>query len=400
MNDNKALQRRIKREIKAKPHTFFAVCQPGFEKEVMSELATIFNNRNSFEEQVTQIVPGGIEFSAKIEDIWKIHLKSFTITTIYWRVAHFRAGTTGEFASKIKEVPWDIYLPANATVEATSSFTKCRIPDGSLIARLAEREIKKQLSKNPPAKTEPLSINIKGEQNQFTLSLNCTGKAFYRRGYRKATYLAPLRETTAALILLAAKMKNYDQIFDPMCGSGVFGLEAAAMTCGLNPGSQRQMPFMQLPSFRQAAWNHLVKTEECQASPEIPRLKIYSSDIEPKAIEQAKQNFESLKDRCNCQPNEINYKLENFFSSDYKRIIKEDAKALFVFNPPYGKRIAKDQLIPFYKKCGKIINGPLKNCAVAIITPGEECEKALQLTADKKILFFNGGIKVALLIRY
>jgi len=74
---------------------------------------------------------------------------------------------------------------------------------------------------------------------------------------------------------------------------------------------------------------------------------------------------------------------------------------LLVLNPPYGSRLGNmDNSIRLYRRIGDRIRRDFAGCGYAIVVPGLELEKVLSLAYDKKILFNNGGIAVALLVHF
>jgi 23S rRNA G2445 N2-methylase RlmL len=74
-----------------------------------------------------------------------------------------------------------------------------------------------------------------------------------------------------------------------------------------------------------------------------------------------------------------------------------DGRSLFVINPPFGKRIASGrESLKLYRRIGNTMRSAYRGCHYAIIVPGREHEKALNLPAHKKIPFNFGGINVTL----
>ena len=395
--NEKALVRRVKKNIKAKQHIFFAVTRPGFELETMEEIQNIIGIK------AKNVAPGGIEFSAKIEDMWKLHLLSFTITSIKIRIASFRAGTIGEAIKKIKLIDWAIYLPYSSLIEVDSKLKKCLISDGSTLERIIEREIGKKMIADKSKKPRPVSsLFLRGIDNHYQLSLDCSGKRFFSRGYREFSSNAPIRETTASLILQATKYNNYNKLIDPMCGCGSFSLEFLARNYKLLPGENRKFPFMQWPSFRDATWNNLLQQAKIERqSNKNRKLTITTSDIDIKMVEATNHNIEKLKESLKTSgiksDFEININQTDFFKLELADNYKE--KSLMLLNPQYGKRLKNSDTIKLYENIGKILNSTFKNIDVAVIAPIGEAEKALKLETSRRIEFQNGGIKVALLVR-
>ena len=63
--------------------------------------------------------------------------------------------------------------------------------------------------------------------SECTLSLDSSGDPLYKRGYKEQLTDAPISEVLAAGILLKAGYDGTRDLYDPMCGSGTFLIEAA-----------------------------------------------------------------------------------------------------------------------------------------------------------------------------
>ncbi len=84
------------------------------------------------------------------------------------------------------------------------------------------------------ATTPDIRVHGHVNRNHLTLSLDLTGYSLHQRGYREGTQVtAPLKENVAAAILMRANWpeiaKRGGSLYDPMCGSGTFLIEAAMM---------------------------------------------------------------------------------------------------------------------------------------------------------------------------
>ena len=76
--------------------------------------------------------------------------------------------------------------------------------------------------------------------------------------------------------------------------------------------------------------------------------------------------------------------------------IPDGARTLLVLNPPYGKRLTGGNTKQVFRGIGDAIRNHYQG-AYAVIVPGLEVEKALSLSRDRKILFQNGGLRVAVI---
>ena len=132
-----------------------------------------------------------------------------------------------------------------------------------------------------------------------TISVDSSGELLHRRGYRLATAKAPLRETLAAGMLLAAGWDPLTgeapaPLLDPFCGAGTIPIEAALLACGRAPGRNRHFAFMDWPNFDAALWNTLCAEADEQSRLQTARLdgrlQILASDRDAGAIAAAKEN--------------------------------------------------------------------------------------------------------------
>ncbi len=72
-----------------------------------------------------------------------------------------------------------------------------------------------------------------------TVYLDTSGQSLFKRGWRDEKGAAPLKENLAAGILALTGWKPEQPLFDPMCGSGTFLIEAAYRGLGIPSGSIR-----------------------------------------------------------------------------------------------------------------------------------------------------------------
>jgi putative N6-adenine-specific DNA methylase len=392
-SSKKALERRIKQHVIAREHRFFAVVQPGFEDIAGDEIREILPG------VPPAVVRGGVEFSAKLEACYRVNLCSRTATRVIMRIADFKATYFTRFRRKAQSLPWELYLQRgdvrfNITSRHSRLYHTGRIEEelaGAVAARLKEYGI--EAERNVVGDDIPAQeIFARFEDDICTLSLDSSGTALYRRGYKTSAVEAPLRETTAAAILRAARSERYDMILDPMCGSGTFGIEAALVFSGRCPGVKRGFAFQRWPAFHRPAYDYITRgLTSAETAP--PRGKVYCSDIDAAAAATAKDNA----DRAGLGA-VIAVGQGDFLKGDIP--LPPAAKTLLVLNPPYGVRIGDAaKTAALYRRIGAAVRRGYGQCGYAIIVPGLETEKALSLRYDRKILFVHGGIKVAVIIR-
>jgi putative N6-adenine-specific DNA methylase len=393
MTVTRGLQRRIKQHIAARDHSFFAIVQPGFEAAAARELAELGIG------PMNETVEGGLEFTGKLEACYRVNLCSRTITRLLMRIATFRAEYFDRFHDRLREIPWELYLRDRAPISFHITAHKSRLYHTGRLAEEAKKAITSRFSEygmTPSWETVNdeawQTVHLRLDHDRCQVSLDTSGDELYKRGQKHHVTGAPLRETLAALILTEARVKEYNLVMDPLCGSGTFSLEAAGILSGQLPAPRRHFPFMDWPAFRPAAYNHLKKSLQAKqvVNPEAPF--IFASDINDRAMEAARKNISGAG-----LDGIISLEKRDFFREIHT--IPAEKKCLIVLNPPYGERLRNDDVRDFYHRLGKTLREDYGRCGVAVIVPGLEQEKALSLHQDRKILFMNGGIRVALLIR-
>jgi len=379
-----------------KEHLFFAVVQPGFEDTAKREFLSMgFSVSPDF-------IEGGIEFSGRIDDCCRACIMTRTSSRIVMRLGRFRSERFNLLEKDIAAFPWELYIPLSGEIRFRASAKKSMIYHTGKLEEIFARGISARLKlykgdinlndEESPGDPAVSTLILRNDKDLCYVSLDASGEFLYKRGSREFVTKAPLRESTAALILLEAGITNYDRILDPMCGSGTFSMEAAGILTSSPAAAERRFAFMWWPCFKENNFLHIKK--ECLGKTLLPgkvKVEIITSDIDEKAVAAAKLN-------CHASfPGILNPEVRNFF--DIKFSDNKGVKTLLVINPPYGKRISERDILNFYRRMGDKIKSDFKDCGVAIIVPGEEAERALGIQYNRKKLFMNGGIRGAILFK-
>jgi hypothetical protein len=103
-----ALEKRIKRNVTAREHTFFVVVSPGLVKVCRDELVQLLGPDRPVVE-----VDGGIEFKGTVSDAYRANLYLRTASRIIMRFGEFTATDFPTLEKKIKNIPWELYLGKN-----------------------------------------------------------------------------------------------------------------------------------------------------------------------------------------------------------------------------------------------------------------------------------------------
>ena len=138
-----SLERRIKIQVKGKPHQFFAVYPLGFENAGVAEL------KNAGITQIDNVEPGGILFTAKISEMMQAALSCYGAVRILMRLACFNASNFSMLVRRLKnEIPWELYLPPNCIPEFSVSTVKSRLYHSDAVAERAKKAFVAMIGEN------------------------------------------------------------------------------------------------------------------------------------------------------------------------------------------------------------------------------------------------------------
>jgi putative N6-adenine-specific DNA methylase len=221
--------------------------------------------------------------------------------------------------------------------------------------------------------------------NQCTLSIDTSGAHLHRRGYRKAVAKAPLRETLAAGLLMAAGWDGASPLLDPFCGSGTIPIEAALLARKIAPGRLRRFAFMDWPDTDPTQWQTLLNQADQAVLAGGPILQ--ASDRDAGAIESA---------RANAARAGVLDAIE-FTQRAVSAIQPPRQPGWVVTNPPYGVRVrSAHDLRNLYEQFGKVLQLTCPGWHAAILGSDPVLLGHTRLKFDRNFSFNNGGIQVDL----
>jgi putative N6-adenine-specific DNA methylase len=374
----RALTRRLKRHLYKAPQRFMAVCAPGLEPYLLSEVQAL---------GVSEAVPvsGGVEFVGPLDLSYAANLWLRTAHRVLLRIDDFLAQSLPMLYNRARRIPWELYLGFSPTVSLRVSAKASRLQQGAGVANTLYQAILARLTPLglQPVHTEdaPLEILVRLFQDRCTLSLNTSGLHLHKRGYRLATAKAPLRETLAAGIAMACQAQRYDLIVDPMCGSGTLLIEAGLLAAGIPPGGQRAFAFEQAPFFQPGKWRRLKESAMSQRRP--APIVLLGSDLDPGAVRAARSNAHRAG-------LELAINQADALRLPYDELSKQGARRLLLCNLPYGQRIEEGRL----RRLVAVLRRACSGWDYALLAQPHQLEAGLKPT--RQLALNNGGIPVML----
>jgi putative N6-adenine-specific DNA methylase len=370
------------------------------EQALADELAEIAHTTGSTSLKVHNQVPGGVHCSGTDTDAYRINLHSRIASRVLLRIANRTYANENDIYDLVLEQPWEDWFSVDHTIRVditaikspltSLEFTTLKIKDA-----VCDR-FRDQFGRRPSVDTRTPDMRIMGflDQRNFTIYLDTSGEALFKRGWREETGDAPLRENLAAGLLRVAGWKPGMTLFDPMCGSGTILIEAAQMVQGIPPGARRRFAFEKFRNFNAKAWQEMKTAIKPNPLPAEPT--IFGSDISGDMVAMTRHNLRSAG---------------ILFEVPLKQIEAQQVQpptsepGLLVTNPPYGERIGVrgDSTIPqdemavgFYQQLSATLKQRFAGWTVYLFTADLGLPKMLRLKESRKTPFFNGALECRL----
>lgn len=359
------------------PFDIFLVAAPGLEALLAEEA-----REAGFADAAA--VPGGVTLSGGWPEVWRANVMLRGATRVLVRIAAFRAMHLAQLDKRSRKVEWSRFLPRGARVSVEASCRKSKIYHAGAAAQRVATALSEELGADI-ADEAPLTVMLRIEDDLATISLDSSGVSLHKRGHKEAVNRAPMRETMAALFLRAAGYRGGEPVYDPMCGSGTFVIEAAEWASGLAPGRDRRFAFEDFVGFDAAGFAEL----KAGLAPQPTQLRFFGSDRDVGAIAMSRENAE----RAGVS------QITAFSERDVTEIAPPEGPAgLVIANPPYGLRLGDRRDVQgLYAALGKALKARFKGWRVAIITTEAGLAKQTTLPflpPGKPVL--HGGIRVQL----
>ena len=336
-----------------------------------------------------ETIDGRVTFEAPLEAIAVCNIRLRTAERLLIKLGSFRAYTFDDLFEGTKKLNWSDYIGKNDAFPVKGHSIRSKlfsIPD-------CQKIIKKAVVNSLSAKYNIRIFPETGVKYQIeffilndvaTLMIDTSGAGLHKRGYRALSGMAPIRETLASTMVKLSRMRDNVIICDPLCGSGTIAIEAAMQACNIAPGIKRSFSAEDFPILDKSVW----KNERERALSEItePLTKIFGSDIDPEAVELARNNARKAG---------VSHCVE-FKVADAREFVSpiEGARGTIITNPPYGERLGElSEARELYKALGRHFEKNIPSWQMYIITSDELFERYFGRRSDKKRVLYNGMIK-------
>lgn len=333
-----------------------------------------------------------VSFSCENETFYRLHFFSRIAFRFYRQISNFICFDKYDLYRGVQSsFDWPNWLPPNksfcVTVSGTNSnlrhthFTALQVKNAIVDLQKATFGKRSNISLDTPY----ISIHLHIYKGEASLSLQSTLGSLHKRGYRPALGYAPIKENLAAGLIKYTDWDGKRPLIDLMCGSGTFLIEGLSQVLNIPTPLQKKYLFENWVDFDVDIFLH----EKSKLLYKLPEKKLIPSivgcDCDKKIINQAKTNialagFENYIDAKYCDFSELRTDTINDIG-------------IILCNPPYGKKIGKDDALEeLYTRLGIFLKERFSQWEFWLLSGNPSLTKYLKMKSTLKIPVSNGGI--------
>lgn len=354
-----------------------APCHFGLEKTLSFEVRKIGGENIA-------VSDGKVNFTGDERVLVRANLCLSTAERVGIVLAEFKARTFEELFQGVKNIPIEQFV---------GKFDKFPIKGFSLNSKLSsvpacQKIIKKAMVERMKSvyhigyfqEAETLyQFRFSIMKDFVTIVLDTTGDGLHKRGYRRFSNAAPIKETLAAGIVDLARVRDRDVVCDPFCGSGTLLIESALKALGIPVGMNREFSAMSWRIIPKELWDEEREKLKAGIKTDVP-FKAIGYDIDPEAVKLTLANAEKAG-------------VGKYVSAEVRDIADfsyPDFVTCVICNPPYGERmLEEEQAKEIYRTMGKKLI-PLGDRRLFVITPEEKFGDLFGIQPTKNRKLYNG----------
>ena len=348
----------------------------------------------------TGVDDAGVAFKADANTLLRANLWLRTVSRVLVRLATFHAEAFHELERRAKRVPWERVIDGTRPVRLRVTCKKSKlIHSGAVAQRIGDALTKATGARivggavaddqdDAPDGEAAQLIVVRLDRDECTISADSSGELLHRRGYRQATAKAPMRETLAAAVLVAAGWRGETPLVDPMCGAGTIPIEGALIARGIAPGLTRDFACAHWPGVDAARVERVRDDARGKVRPRASH-EILGSDRDAGAIAAAVANAERAG-----VAGDIEFEQRPISAF----VVPAGPAGLVATNPPYGVRVGdSDALRSLYAQFGKVARVRAAGWTIAMLSADRRLEAQMHLPLVERARTNNGGISVRIL---
>ena len=330
---------------------------------------------------------GGARFEGTLEQAFEASLWLRTADRVLMVLAEREARSFEELFQVVSSVEWEKLLSRDAAIPVTGKCVRSQLMSVRDCQSITKKAIVKRLQTvwrtdflPESGDSCPVNVSLRGDVARITLDMS--GEALNRRGYRTWNGEAPLRETLAAALVELSPWRPGMTLYDPCCGTGTLLIEAAMKATRRAPGLNRAFAcekFRFMPKDAMAALRQSAK-ERYEAE---RAFDIAGSDIDPEAVELCRRHVAQAG-----YEGRIGTEV-----ADLRSLQLSQPEGVFLCNPPYGERLGdRKSCEALYRELGLLLKRH-PGWKLAAITADPAFERYVGRRAKKKRRLYNGRLE-------
>lgn len=360
--------------------TLCAPCLLGLEGLVAEELREL-NCENVRAEN------GRVLFEGDEAALARANLGSRYSERILILLGEFTALSFEELFQGVKALPWEQFICKDDEFPVSGSSLNSQlhsVPDcQSIIKKAIVERLRGYYGVSWFDETGSLHrVRFRILKDKVSVMIDTSGPGLHKRGYRRESTAAPIKETLAAALVKLARVRTDGNFIDPFCGSGTLLIEAATLATHTAPGLKRRFQAERWQDARPAVWK---EQREYLRSQIITDGGFHATgfDIDPDAVALTLENAQKAGVREYIKAG----------VQDVHDFHSDDRYGCVVCNPPYGERLLdRETAQELARTMGKLFERK-PGWSYGIITPDEDFESLFGRKADKRRKLYNGMIK-------
>lgn len=324
-------------------------------------------------------------FAADAAGIARANVFLRTADRVYVKLSEFDAHDFDQLFEGVRKINWQDLIPVNGIMHVKGRSRKSKLSSVPACQSVTKKAIveKMRLSYGLdrfPENGTRFPIEVILDKNKAQVTLDTSGSALFKRGYRLHTGDAPVKETLAAGLVLLSGWKPGTPMIDPFCGAGTLLIEAAMIGCNLAPGINRKFLAMEWEFLDQRIWGKA--KSEALSRVNTHQLGLFGYDVDSQVIASAGLNAKKAD-----MDRHIHFECR-----DISAFQCSAERADVITNLPYGERVGdKDTLDELYRTFRNVLS-PYHKFNKHIFTAHDHFQEIFG-RADKKRKLYNGNIK-------
>ena len=334
-----------------------------------------------------RVSDGRLTFKGGAEMIAAANLNLRTVERVMLLLNTYTATTFDELFDGVYSIHWEELLPADAAFPVTGSSLNSQLSSVPACQSIIKKAVVKRLMQGHRTTSLPetgaeYKIRFMLRKNVCEIMLDTTGDGLHKRGYRRNSMEAPIRETLAATIADLGRVRRDSLVEDPFCGSGTLLIEAAQKAMNIAPGLKRRFAAERYSFVPASLWAEQRQKALAESKLDVG-FEAFGYDIDPAAVALANANAKLAG---------VDH-LIHFQQRPVAELSHPKKYGFLITNPPYGERLEDKKDLPaLYQTLGERYRA-LDSWSMYLITSYEDAERYLGKKADKNRKIYNGMMK-------